>query len=211
MQGVIQILIGGFILSVIHALIPNHWIPLVAIGKTENWSRNETLWVTAITGSAHTLSTILVGIFVGLVGYKLSSTHEFITRVVAPSILVILGFIYLIVDLKSSHHHRNPVEIGSISKKPKLGIITSLGIAMFFSPCLEIEAYYFTAGTLGWLGIGIVSIVYLVVTVLGMLLLVDLGCKGVEKIKWHFLEHHEKRVTGLVLMVLGIFAYFIKI
>lgn len=211
MQGVIQILIGGFILSVIHALIPNHWIPLVAIGKTENWSRNETLWVTAITGSAHTLSTILVGIFIGLVGYKLSSTHEFITRVVAPSILVILGFIYLIVDLKSSHHHRNPVEIGSISRKSKLTIITSLGIAMFLSPCIEIEAYYFTAGTLGWVGIAVVSIVYLIVTVLGMLLLVDLGRKGVEKIKWHFLEHHEKRVTGLVLMVLGIFAYFIKI
>ena len=207
----IQILIGGFVLSVIHASIPNHWIPLVAIGKAENWSRNETLWVTAITGSAHTLSTILVGIIVGLVGYKLSSAHEFVTRVVAPSILVILGLIYLIVDLKGSHHHRNSVELGSISKKSKLGIITSLGIAMFFSPCLEIEAYYFTAGTLGWLGIGVVSIVYLVVTVLGMLLLVDLGRKGVEKIKWHFLEHHEKRVTGLVLIVLGVFAYFIKI
>ena len=207
----IQILIGGFVLSVIHASIPNHWIPLVAISKTENWSRNETLWVTAIAGGAHTISTILIGIIVGLVGYKLSSTHEFITRVVAPSILVILGFIYLIVDLKSSHHHRNPVEIGSISKKSKLTIITSLSIAMFFSPCIEIEAYYFTAGTLGWLGIAVVSIVYLIVTVLGMLLLVDLGRKGVEKIKWHFLEHHEKRVTGLVLIVLGVFAYFIKI
>jgi len=206
-----EILIGSLVLSVIHATIPNHWIPLVAIGKTENWSRNETLWVTVIAGSAHTISTILVGIIIGLVGYKLSSTHEFVTRVVAPLILVILGLIYLIVDLKISHHRRDPIEIGSIPKKSKFIIITSLGTAMFFSPCIEIEAYYFTAGTLGWLGIGVVSIVYLIVTVLGMILLVDLGRKGVEKIKWHFLEHHEKRVTGLVLIVLGIFAYFIKI
>jgi hypothetical protein len=82
---------------------------------------------------------------------------------------------------------------------------------MFFSPCLEIEAYYFTAGALGWGGIAVVSTVYLIVTVLGMLLLVDLGRKGVEKIKWHFLEHHEKRVTGSVLIVLGIIAYWVKI
>ena len=207
----IQILIGSLVLSVIHASIPNHWIPIVAIGKTEKWSRNETLWVTAITGGAHTISTISVGIIVGLVGHKLSSTHEFVTRVVAPLILVILGVIYLIVDLKRSHHHRNPVEIGSIPKKSKFLIIASLGTAMFFSPCIEIEAYYFTAGILGWPGIAVVSVVYLIVTVLGMLLLVDLGCKGAEKIKWHFLEDHEKKAMGMVLIALGIFTYFIRI
>ena len=145
----IQILIGGLVLSVIHASIPNHWIPLVAISRTESWSRGETLWVTAIAGSAHTLSTILVGIIVGLAGYKLSSAHEFVTRVAAPSILVILGLIYLIVDLKGSHHHRDHLKLRSISGKSKLAIVTSLGVAMFFSPCLEIEAYYFTAGALG--------------------------------------------------------------
>ncbi len=205
-----QVLIGSIVLSIIHASIPNHWLPLVAIGRTEKWSRYETLWVTAITGSAHTASTILIGIIVGLVGYKLSSTHELVARVVAASVFVILGLIYLALDLKSSHHHSNVMEIGSIPRKSKLVIITSLGIAMFFSPCIEIEAYFFAAGTLGWRGIAVVSIVYLIVTVLGMLLLVDLGRKGVEKIKWHFLEHHEKRVTGVALIVLGIFAYFIK-
>jgi len=210
MQDMTEILIGSLVLSVIHATIPNHWIPLVAIGKTENWSRNETLWVTVIAGSAHTISTILVGIIIGLVGYKLSSTHEFVTRVVAPLILVTLGLFYLIVDLKNFHHNRNLVETGSISKKSKLSIITSLCIAMFFSPCIQIEAYYFKAGTGGWLGITIVSIVYLIVTILGMLLLVDLGRKGVEKIKWHFLEHHERRVMGVVLIALGISAYFLK-
>jgi cadmium resistance protein CadD (predicted permease) len=212
MHGLVQILIGSFVLSIIHASIPNHWIPLVAIGKTENWSRRETLWITAISGSAHTISTILVGIIVGFAGYRLSSSYEFVTRIVAPSILVMLGLIYLVLDLRSSHHHRHHhVKVGSMSQKSKPAIIASLCIAMFFSPCIEIEAYYFTAGTLGWLGIAVVSIVYLIVTVLGMLLLVDLGCRGIKKIKWHFLEHHEKRVTGLILIALGIFAYFIKI
>lgn len=198
-------------LSVVHAFIPNHWIPLVVISKTENWSHSETLWITAITGSAHTISTILIGIIIGLIGYKLSSAHALVIRIVAPSILIALGIIYILLGLTGSHNHQNRVKTGSFSKKSKMTIITSLCIAMFFSPCLEIEVYFFTAGTLGRLGIAIVSAIYLIVTVLGMILLVDLACKGIKKIRWHFLEHHEKIVTGLVLIILGIFAYFIKI
>jgi sulfite exporter TauE/SafE len=206
----IQIVIGSFVLSILHAAIPNHWIPLVVISKTENWSRKEALWVTAITGGAHTLSTIIVGIIVGLVGYKLSSSFEFVTRIIAPVILIVIGLVYLIIDFRNSHHSHHHVDIDSDAKRSKYAIIMSLGIAMFFSPCLEIEAYYFTAGTLGILGITIVSIVYFVVTVLGMVILVDLGNKGVKKINWHFLEHHEKKIMGLLLIALGIFAYFVE-
>lgn len=207
----IQVLIGSLVLSIIHASIPNHWIPLVVIGKTENWTRKETLWVTAITGSAHTASTILVGIFIGLVGYRLSSSYEFMTRTIAPSILVILGLIYIIIGSKDPPHHHAPMKIDHIHNKSKIAIITSLCVAMFFSPCIEIEAYFFTAGLLGWSGIAGVSIIYLIVTVFGMLLLVDLGRKGVKKIKWQFLGHYEKRITGAVLIVLGILAYFVEI
>lgn len=207
----IQLIIGSFVLSIIHAAIPNHWIPLVTIGKAGKWSRSETLWITAITGCAHVISTILVGIIVGFFGYKFSSAYELVPKLVAPLILVIMGVISIIIDLKKNHHHKDLLKTDVMYKKTKLAIITSLSIAMFFSPCIEIEAYYFTAGTFGWLGIAVVSIIYFIVTVSGMLLLVDLGRKGVEKIKWQFLEHHEKKIIGIVLIVLGIFSYFIKI
>lgn len=206
----IQIIIGSVLLSLVHASIPNHWIPLVVIGKAGNWSRSETLWVTAITGCAHVISTILVGIIIGFIGYKFSSAYEFVPKVVAPLILIIMGLISIAIDLKKHHHHEF-LKTNSIYNKSKFSIVTSLSIAMFFSPCIEIEAYYFTAGTFGWLGIAVVSIIYFIVTVSGMLLLVDLGRKGVEKIKWQFLEHHEKKIIGIVLIVLGIFSYFIKI
>jgi hypothetical protein len=207
----IQIIIGSVLLSLVHASIPNHWIPLVTIGKAGKWSRSETLWITAITGCAHVISTILVGIIVGFFGYKFSSAYEVVPKLVAPLILVIMGVISIIIDLKRNHHHKDLLKTDVMYKKTKLAIITSLSIAMFFSPCIEIEAYYFTAGTFGWLGIAVVSIIYFIVTVSGMLLLVDLGRKGVEKIKWQFLEHHEKKIIGIVLIVLGIFSYFIKI
>ena len=81
---------------------------------------------------------------------------------------------------------------------------------MFLTPCFEIEAYYFQAGTIGWTGIFIVSTVYLVVTLLVMLLLVYLGLKGIRTFNSNFLEHHEKGITGVVLIFLGIIAYMVK-
>jgi cytochrome c biogenesis protein CcdA len=82
---------------------------------------------------------------------------------------------------------------------------------MFLTPCIEIEAYYFQAGTKGWIGIIIVSIVYTLTTVLTMLILVYLGTRGINRFKSHFLEHHEKGITGIVLVILGLLAFFVKL
>jgi len=60
-----QIISGSFLLSIVHAAIPNHWLPLVAVSKSEQWRLSETLTITAITGFAHTLSTIIIGLIIG--------------------------------------------------------------------------------------------------------------------------------------------------
>ncbi len=207
-----QIFLGSLILSVIHALIPNHWIPLIAISKTEKWTDRETLFATFITGVSHTLSTIIIGILIGFIGYKLSESYSYITKVAAPIILVVIGVIYMIIDLKSSHHHHHHFDTNNkkSDKKSMWAILVSLSIAMFLTPCIEIEAYYFQAGTIGWLGIFIVSAVYLCVTLLVMFTLVYLGLKGVSRFNSHYLEHHEKRITGMVLILLGLLAYFVE-
>lgn len=208
-----QIIIGAFLLSIVHASIPNHWIPLVALSKAEKWNEKLTLAITAISGFAHTLSTIIIGIIVGFLGYKLSSSYSFIVGVIAPSILILLGIIYLILSFKSNrhhHHHSHEIHIDDVKKKTTSAIILALVISMFFSPCLEIEAYFFVASKLGWKGIIAVSIIYTTITIAGMLLLVWLGMKGVKKIKSHFLEHHEKTITGALLIILGIAGYFIS-
>jgi nickel/cobalt exporter len=210
-----QIFIGSVVLSLVHALIPNHWIPLIAISKTEKWTERQTLWATAITGFAHTFSTIIVGIVVGIIGYELSSSYDFISTVAAPVILVGLGIVYVTLDIRGAHHqhteHDNNQILSEKEGKTKWrAILTSLSVAMFLTPCVEIEAFYFKAGTIGWIGIFIVSSVYLLVTLIVMLLLVYLGMKGIRTFNSHFLEHHEKGITGLVLIALGCVAYFVN-
>jgi cytochrome c biogenesis protein CcdA len=207
-----QIFLGSLMLGLIHPLFPNHWLPLIAIAKTEKWSSRESIFATLITGFSHTLSTILIGVVVGFVGIKLSENYSHITRVAAPIILLIIGLIYIVLDLRSSHQHQhfhlNDSKLKS--KKSKTAIMISLCIGMFFSPCIEIEAYYFQAATKGWVGIMIVSVVYLIVSLFVMVSLVYLGLKGVNKLKSENLEHHEKIINGGILIFLGLLAYFVE-
>jgi putative Mn2+ efflux pump MntP len=205
----VQLFFGSILLSLIHSSIPNHWLPMVAIGKAEKWTLRETMLVTAISGFAHTLSTVIVGITIGIIGIRLSSNYEIISEKIAPALLILLGVIYLVIDLLNHHKHSHGVDTDKVKSRSKWAIIASLALAMFLSPCLEIEAYYFQAATAGWTGILVVSLVYICITVSGMLLLVFLASKGVRAIQSHFLDHHEKLLSGIVLVLLGIFALFV--
>ena len=206
----LHLLISAFVLSIIHAAIPNHWLPIVAIGKGEKWNTALTLRVTLITGVAHIASTIIIGLLVGWAGYEFSVRYAAVFRWFAPAILGTLGLMYILLYLRQhlGHgHHHNHYKEEKINRTSTTAIIISLCIAMFFSPCIELETYYFTAGSAGWLGILFVSVVYLIVTVAMMVLLVYLALKGFEKINFHFLEHNERLIIGIILILTGLVAY----
>jgi nickel/cobalt exporter len=204
---VAQLIIGSFLLSLVHALIPNHWIPMVLIGKAEHWTRQQTLLVTALAGVAHASSTILLGVLIGQLGLQLTREYQIISTAIAPLLLVFMGLAYFGMDYKQSRHSHLP-DRRKLQGKSMGVIVATLAVAMFFSPCLEIEAYYFTAGTFGWRGILAISLVYLLVSITGMLLLVSLGCKGLERFNLQFLQRHEKKIRGSFLIMLGFVAYY---
>jgi nickel/cobalt transporter (NicO) family protein len=203
-----QLIAGSFLLSLIHAAIPNHWLPLVLLGRSEGWNKKETLWIAGIAGFAHTLSTVGLGVVIGLIGVELASKYEVFTQVVAPLILMCMGLIYFGLDFKHTHADFTATE--AIEKKSKWTIVLSICVAMFFSPCLEIESFYLSAGSFGWKGIIAISLIYLVVTITGIMTLVVLGGRSLEKINWHLLEHHEKKITGFTLILLGIVSFFMN-
>jgi putative Mn2+ efflux pump MntP len=197
----IQLLFGSLLLSVIHAAIPNHWLPIVALAKAEKWNQRETLVVTGISGLAHTLSTTLLGIAVGIIGINLSRSYTSFAEKIAPALLIIRHY---------NHMHSHDVN-ENVRSRAKWAIIASLALTMFLSPCLEIEAYYLQAASAGWEGIIMVTFVYILVTVGGMMLLVFLAGKGVQSIRSHFLSHYEKVLTGSVLILLGIISFFVRV
>lgn len=201
----IALLAGSLTLSVLHALIPNHWLPVLAIAKKENWSIQKTTRVTFIAGLSHALSTVLIGLIIGVAGIQLAANVEYFTAYVAPSVLIALGIFFIYQHHKHKHFHlHRHVEMVSDNK-----VIFSLVVAMFFSPCFEIEAYFLMAGASGWWLVSLIALLYTVVTVGGMVIWVSITYRGLLKFNWHTIEHNAGIITGVTLVLTGILSFFI--
>lgn len=203
----ISIITGSLIISLLHALIPNHWLPVLAIGKKEGWTLGETSRITLISGLSHVISTVIIGILLGLIGEELAEHLDDFTHVIAPSILILLGLYFIRQHYKHHHFH---VEKKNLEKKTKSSIVLALVIAMFLSPCMEIEAYFLLAGTKGWYMMALIAIMYSVITIAGMLIWVRIVYKGLLKLNWHKWEHNAGIITGLTLVITGIISFFIQ-
>lgn len=78
-----------------------------------------------------------------------------------------------------------------------------------FIPCLEVESLFLTAGAYGLNGILLIALVYAVVSITGIITLVILAFKGVQMMNSQFIEHNEKRITGIVLIIVGVITFFL--
>lgn len=197
-------MLGSLTISLLHAAIPSHWLPIIAVGRAQRWTRGETLRATVIAGAAHTASTIALGIVIGLAGLTLEHELEEHGALIAPIVLIALGFVFILLDFRK-HKHKE-IHIEKLSQKSRAAVLSSLVFAMFFSPCLELSVLYVQAHSIGI--IAAISLIYLVVTVLGMTTLVYIGMRSVERVRWHFLEHHERAISGAVLVLVGIATLF---
>ncbi|MBS1921234.1 MAG: hypothetical protein JST17_13360 [Bacteroidetes bacterium] len=203
----LSILTGSLLISLLHAIIPNHWLPVLAIGRKENWSLSETTKVTFIAGLAHVLSTVIIGIVLGIIGAELQKSIEQFAGVIAPAILILLGFYFIQQHYRHHHFHINKHQL---ENKQKSKLITALVLAMFLSPCMEIEGYFLLAGTKSRWFLFSMVIMYSVISLGGMLLWIRLAYKGLIKLNWHSLEHNAGIITGLILIATGIVSFLIS-
>ena len=201
-----SIITATVILGMVHALIPNHWLPLVAIAKSENWSRYELMFVTFLSASAHVLGTVILGVILGMVGIRLAHQYEDYLHIIAPVLLILFGLIYFTINFP--HHHTTKAE----SMKPvrsKVKWIVFFVVMMFLSPCLEVESLFLAAGAYGLKSILWLGLMYAIVSISGISALVMLAYKGIHLINAQLIEHNEKRITGIVLIIVGIITFFI--
>lgn len=204
-----QIILGGIVLSFIHAVIPSHWLPFVTIGKARGWDRATLLRTTFLAGAAHTLSTTVFGLLVSFAGFQLSGSQQLITGRIVPLLLLALGLWFVMRHFLAGPHSHLAEEKARGRSHRRL--LLSLVVVMFLSPCFEISAYFLSAGAIGWRAVVILAAIYNVLTLAGMLLMVGLGRRGLERLDIGWLRHNEQLITGLTLCGLAVFNFFIDL
>jgi nickel/cobalt transporter (NicO) family protein len=196
-----ELLLASLSISLLHAAIPNHWLPIVAIGRKSGWTTGKTVRITMLAGSAHALSTILIGLGVSLIGWRLGAWVEVFSHVLAPLLLIGLGLLFIYRHYFHRHFHLHGEIKGELSERQ---LIIALATAMFLSPCLEIGAFFLMAGTYGASAVFALSGLYFITTVGGMAVWVWLVWHGLRLSNWHALEHNAGIISGVVLVLSGI-------
>jgi drug/metabolite transporter (DMT)-like permease len=202
-----ELIIGTLLISVLHGLIPSHWIPVLALENRYKWHRPHTIKITLISAFAHALSTVLLGVLIGLLSFKLSEDHARSFRMFSSIFLVILGLVFIVRHHRHNHFHLHHEE--QLKEVNQNRILLFLFISMFLSPCLEIEGYFIIAGELGLQYIILVSLIYIVISLLGTVVWISFAKKILDKVNAHKIEHNSGLISGCVLILTGILNYFL--
>lgn len=101
----VVLLFSTISVAFVHTLAPDHWVPFVAIGRVQGWSRGRLFWITILSGIGHVGSSILLGSLGIVLGLSLSHLRgwEGSRGHVASLLLIGFGIAYALWGLKKRH------------------------------------------------------------------------------------------------------------
>lgn len=77
--------------GVLHTLVPDHWAPIVVIGRQQGWSVSRTARAAVLAGVGHVTTTLLLGLLLWAVGAALAVRYAHLVSVVAAVALLVFG------------------------------------------------------------------------------------------------------------------------
>jgi len=181
-------------MAIVHAMVPDHWLPFVIIGKERNWQRSKVLLMTFFSMLLHTIISVGFGLIAYLAGLKAAKVLGEYMEIIGSILLIIFGTIY---GLKS-HLHREKID------KDETRSVIMLVIIVGFSPCILLIPVFFISAPFG-LEIAILAIAsYSIPTILTALMMSFIGYTGIQYIIRGKLEKNSELLSGMIIAALGV-------
>ena len=87
-----------------HAILPDHWVPLAVVGRTQRYPLRRVAQLSALAGIAHVLVSLVLGGIIVAVGLQFRSAVEGAQNTIIGAVLVLTGFAFAIVELTGHGH-----------------------------------------------------------------------------------------------------------
>ncbi|MBX7248288.1 MAG: hypothetical protein K1X35_04475 [Caulobacteraceae bacterium] len=209
------LLATAFLAAFLHAVLPTHWLPFVLVGRGQGWSTGRTLGAAALSGAAHVIVTIVIGLLIVLLGVELDRRFNGLLPVVSALILAGLGAYFLLTRRKRVQQvHDQTVEARTASGAPvrrfasDRAALASLVAVLAFYPSEAFLPVYLSAAPLGWWAFATLSLILAGATLLGMMLFTSLALMGASRLRLERWERHERSVLAFVLFALSAMVLF---
>jgi putative Mn2+ efflux pump MntP len=208
----------------LHSILPDHWVPLAVIARTQRWTIVHTARISLLASVGHVLTSIILAGIIALVGLQFRSTFEAQQGHIVGVILILTGVGFAVWAL-TGHRHEHEHEHDYIpgvehdyvpdeDRKPDrdepllrrfAAIAVPFGAAA--SPDLTVLPVALAASAIG-IGtvVGVLTAFSLVTLSTFVVLTVAATLAGYQ-VKGEWLEEHGNLITGAVLVIIGIAVY----
>jgi len=187
--------LSALTVSLIHSLMPEHWLPFVLTGRIKKWQPFRSAIFTLISMGIHVGSSLLIG-FLIFFGVKSAIKFGEIVEIFALFLLILFGIYYLLPEKWAekiySHKHSDTAE--GVYLTVAIGIHPCLFIApTFLTIAPSLKEFYLAALALS------IPPLFIPPMLVGLIL------KGLLGLKWGFLDRYGKPISGIIILLLGLF------
>jgi nickel/cobalt exporter len=199
-----------------HAILPDHWVPLAVVGRTQRYPLRRVARLSALAGIAHVLVSIVLGGIIVAVGLQFRSAVEGAQNTIIGVLLVLTGVAFVVLELTGhghshadghdhgpghDHHHHHPgAEAGGRTRRLAT-IMVPFGAAA--SPDLTILPVFLAATAAGAFAAVGALIVFSAVTIATIIGLTLFACFGGYQVQGQWLDRWGNIFTAVVLVAIG--------
>lgn len=188
-----------------HAVLPDHWVPLAVVGRTQRYSPAKVARLSGAAGVAHVLVSLILGAVIVAVGLQLRSTVEHAQNAIVGGLLIATAALFLVFELSGRAHrhgHAHPHEHHHHHHRSVLAVMVPFGAAA--SPDLTILPV-FLAATAAGTGAAIGSLIAFAAVTVGTIVALTVSATvGGYRIRGQWLDRGGNAVTAGVLATIGV-------
>jgi len=112
------------VLAVVHSILPDHWVPLAVVGRTQRWGLGRVARVSALAASGHVVASLVLAGIVALIGLQFRQQIEAQQGHIVGAVLVFTGVGFLVWGLTGhGHPHSHGPESGADHSHDEPGAI----------------------------------------------------------------------------------------
>ena len=196
---------GAFVTAFLHAALPTHWLPFVLVGKAQRWTLTQVLGAVAAAGLAHIMVTALVGGLIVIAGLALDRWMAGILPHLAAVLLFLFGAFYLArATLLRVQAAGGPALDAPEPRVSNTAAFWGLVALLAMSPGEVLLPLYLAQATEGLVVLGVMTLAFLIGTILGMAVFTVLANYGYSALRLERWARYESIVLGVALIAIGL-------
>jgi hypothetical protein len=191
----------------LHALAPDHWVPIAAVSRARGWSVRRTARVALACGFGHVTVSVALGLLALVSGTAVAGAIGSTTASIAGVLMIGFGVAYalwgarhLIARRLHGHDHARYDHVHD----PSARTTWALFAIYCADPCVAVVPILFAASSLSVAATIAIVVVYEVATIATMVGLASAARAGASVIRGRWFERYGDTAAGALVAATGI-------